>query len=302
MNFSFSPSERSLSQLGSSTDASFTAISTGTTNNPLDTPEYFARQQYLDFMNREPDESGFNFWSDQIISCGNDSGCIERRRINVSAAFFLSIEFQETGYLVERLYKSAYGDAVGTSNFGPTHQLPVPVIRFNEFLPDTQQIGTGVVVGQPGWEQVLETNKRAFIAEFVQRARFTAAYPTTMTPAQFVDALYLNAGVTPSAAERTSLINEFGGVGNSADTAVRARVLRRVAENSTLAQQEFNRAFVLMQYFGYLRRNPNDLPDSDYSGYEFWLTNLNQFAGNFEQAEMVKAFIVSGEYRGRFPS
>lgn len=55
-----------------------------------------------------------------------------------------------------------------------------------------------------------------------------------------------------------------------------------------------------MQYFGYLRRNPNDPQDNDYSGYDFWLTKLNQFGGNFVNAEMVKAFIVSGEDRGRF--
>jgi hypothetical protein len=73
-----------------------------------------------------------------------------------------------------------------------------------------------------------------------------------------------------------------------------------VAENGTFSQQEGNRAFVLMQYFGYMRRNPNNAPDSDYSGYDFWLTKLNQFNGNFVNAEMVKAFIVSGEYRQRF--
>ena len=222
------------------------------------------------------------------------------RRINVSAAFFLSIEFQETGYLVERIYKAAYGDALGTSNFGSTHQLFVPVVRFNEFLPDTQQIGRDVIVGQTGWEQVLENNKVAFAQDFVSRSRFTSAYPTTLSPAQFVDALYVNVGVTPSASERTSVVNEFGSAGNTADAAARARALRRVAQNTTLAQQEINKAFVLMQYFGYLRRNPNESPDEDYTGYDFWLTKLNEFSGNFVNAEMVKAFIVSGEYRHRF--
>ncbi len=80
----------------------------------------------------------------------------------------------------------------------------------------------------------------------------------------------------------------------------RARALRDVAENSLLNQQEFNRAFVLMQFIGYLRRNPNDAPDSDYTGYDFWLTKLNAFNGNFVNAEMVKAFITSTEYRNRF--
>jgi hypothetical protein len=92
----------------------------------------------------------------------------------------------------------------------------------------------------------------------------------------------------------------FGRAGNSSDSAARGRVLRRVAENSILAEQEKNKAFVLMQYFGYLRRNPNDAPDADHTGYDYWLKKLNQFNGNFINAEMVKAFLDSTEYRHRF--
>jgi autotransporter-associated beta strand protein len=288
--------------LGSPSIATVTIVDNETVDgtNPVDSANFFVRQHYLDFLNREPDSGGLAFWSDQITSCGADQACIDLRRINVSAAFFLSIEFQETGYLVERIYKAAYSDASCTSNFGPTHQLAVPVIRLNEFLADTQQIGKGVVVGQTGWEQVLENNKVAFTAEFVKRSRFATAFPTSGTPEQFVDALFANAGVIPTAAERTAAINEFSGAGTSVDSAARARALRRVAENPTLSQHETNRAFVLMQYFGYLRRNPNDAPDSDYTGYDFWLTKLNEFQGNFVSAEMVKAFIVSGEYKLRF--
>jgi hypothetical protein len=84
------------------------------------------------------------------------------------------------------------------------------------------------------------------------------------------------------------------------DPAKRAQVLRAVAADSDLRRAEFNKAFVLMQFFGYLRRNPNDLPDSNFSGYNLWLGKLNQFNGNFVNAEMVKAFIVSGEYQHRF--
>src|SRR5205814_6134187 len=140
----------------------------------------------------------------------------------------------------------------------------------------------------------LENNKVAFAAEFVQRSRFTTAYATTLTPAQFVDALFANASVTPTATDRNAAIAEFGSAMNTSDVAARGRALRRVAENSTLVTNEFNRAFVLMQFYGYLRRNPNDSPDSDYTGYDFWLTKLNQFNGNFVNAEMVKAFILSG--------
>jgi hypothetical protein len=260
------------------------------TINQIDDPQFFVRQHYRDFLNREPDADGLAFWTNEILSCGGDAQCIDAKRINVSAAYFLSIEFQQTGYLVYRFYKAAYGNVPGA---------PVPV-RLNEFLPDTREISQGVVVNQSGWEQVLESNKQAFATEFVQRSRFTSAYPTAMTPDTFVDTLFANAGVTPSASDRAAAINEFAFAATAADIAARARALRRVAENSTLAQQEFNRAFVLMQYFGYLRRNPNDPPDSDFSGYNFWLVKLNQFNGDFAQAEMVRAFLVSSEYRQRF--
>ena len=258
--------------------------------NPIDDPQFFVRQHYLDFLNREPDASGLAFWSNEVTACGTDSGCIEGKRINVSAAFFLSIEFQQTGYLVYRIHKASYGNMPST---------PVPLTR-QEFLPDTRQIGQGVVVNQTGWEAVLENNKQTFTAEFAQRPRFTSAFPTIMTPAEFVDKLYMNAEVTPSATDRIDVINEFGLATTTDDTGARSRALRRVAENSTLAQQEFNRAFVLMQYFGYLRRNPNDAPDANFDGYSFWLAKLNQFNGNYEQAEMVKAFLSSTEYRSRF--
>jgi len=131
---------------------------------------------------------------------------------------------------------------------------------------------------------------------YVQRSRFTSAYPMSMSAQQFVDRLYTNAGVTPSS---TKAIKEFSST-TSSDPVERARALRDVAEDAMLAQQEFNRAFVLMEYFGYLRRNPNDAPDSDFSGYNFWLAKLSQFNGDFVKAEMVKAFITSGEYLKRF--
>jgi len=134
----------------------------------------------------------------------------------------------------------------------------------------------------------------------VQRSRFTTALPTTMTPSQFVDRLFLNAGVTPLASDRQAAINEFGSATNTSDVSARSHALRDVAENSIFTSQEFNRGFVLMQYFGYLRRNPNDPQDADYTGYEFWLNKLNLFNGNFVAAEMVKAFITSVEYRQRF--
>jgi len=70
--------------------------------------------------------------------------------------------------------------------------------------------------------------------------------------------------------------------------------LRKISEKPTFRQAEFNSMFVLMEYFGYLRRNP------DTPGFNFWLNKLNLFNGNFVQDDMVKAFLVSAEYRQRF--
>jgi hypothetical protein len=251
----------------------------------IDTTDFFVRQHYLDFLSREADAPGLNFWSNNIESCGANAQCREVKRIDTSAAFFLSIEFKETGYLVYRTYKVAFGDITGK---------PVP-IRLSEFLPDTQSIGQGVVVNSPGWEQALESNKRTYFDSFVARARFAAAYPQTLTPEQFVDGLDHNAGGVLSPQERDSLVTDL-----KSNARTRAQVLRAVAEDADTERREFNRAFVLMQYFGYLRRNPDDAPNTDFSGYQFWLTKLDSFGGDWRAAEMVKAFISSTEYRARF--
>ena len=271
VNFAFSPFERSFSQLGNSTEAAFTGAPISG-ENPLDTPEYFVRQHYLDFLGREPDEGGFNFWSDQILDCGNDFACLERRTINVSAAYFLSIEFQETGVFVDGFYRASYGRA------------PMYV----EFMPDTATLARDVIVGQPGWQDLLATNKQEFLDAWVQRAAFRAAHDN-LSAASYVEALISRTGVSFTDGERAALVS-----GLTDGTLTRAGVLQRVAQNELFVKAKFNEAFVRMQYFGYLRREPDD------SGFHFWLNKLNEFDGNFERAEMVKAFLVSSEYRERF--
>ena len=118
-----------------------------------------------------------------------------------------------------------------------------------------------------------------------------------MAPAEFVDALNANAGGSLSQDERDALVAELTANNNGGG---RASVLRKVADDADLKAAHFNRAFVLMQYFGYLRRDPNAAPDTNFDGYNFWLSKLNEFGGNYIDAEMVKAFISSDEYRRRF--
>ncbi len=267
------------------------------TNTPItiNDADFFVNQQYVDFLSRFPDQSGFDFWTNQITGCNGDATCIAGQRDNTSGAFFLSIEFQETGYLVERMYKVAYGDIDGISTFGGTHTLKVPVVRRSEFLPDTLEMSNGVIVGKPGWDTLLEANKVAFASDFVSRSRFTTAFPAGMSAATFVDTLNTNSGNALDASQRSSLVTQL-----SSGALTRAQVVRAVAEDQDLNISEKNKAFVLMQYLGYLRRDPNSGQDTDYTGYDFWLQKLNNHGGDFHAAQMVRSFLVSGEYLNRF--
>lgn len=415
------------------------------TTNPIDAAQFFVRQHYLDFLNREPDPAGLAFWTAQITSCGSDAGCIATKRINVSAAFFLSIEFQNSGLAAYLTHRAAYGPTLGIS--------PAPVF-YGTFMRDLQAINRDVIVGAVGAEAQLEANKLAFYDDFVTRPEFVTKYPASLTNAQYVDNLLASANLSPSqvrlfavnmtngqevppavptlstggarpasfgtakfqfndaqtAMTFTATVNNiditrsqtsdgndnlaaahihagaavapgvngpvvwgfFGapfndnnpndqvfaplavGVGGNfsgkwdapegngttlaaqlanlragrayinfhttqfpggeirgnfpaesafrdslvaglnAATETRATVLRKVSEQEELKNLEFNKAFVLMEYFGYLRRDP------DVAGFNFWLNKLNAFNGSFINAEMVKAFITSGEYRQRF--
>jgi len=256
--------------------------------NVIDDSNAFVRQHYHDFLNREADPAGLAFWVNNIESCGANPSCREVKRVDTSAAFFLSTEFQQTGYFVYRSYTAAFG----TNRIGAT--VPLTLL---EFLPDTQQIGRGVVIGNAGADAQLETNKKAYLLQFVQRTAFTTLYPPATTPAAFVDALNTNTGNSLTVAERNALVAQL--TANNT-TQGRADVLRAVVDNAAFQAKEFNRAFVLMEYFGYMRRNPNDAPDTNFSGYTFWLNKLNAFNGDFRAADMVKAFITSAEYRKRF--
>src|SRR2546423_1161155 len=147
-------------------DAALTDVPFPTgTANPIDSTPDYVRENYLDFLNRAPDSSGFQFWQNEITGCGASAGCVEVKRINVSGAFFLSIEFQNTGYFVYRMYKAAYGNLTGA---------PVPV-AYEDFMPDTQKVGEGIVVGPAGWELKLEASKNSFALDIVNRSQFTRA-------------------------------------------------------------------------------------------------------------------------------
>jgi hypothetical protein len=160
-----------------------------TTTNPIDDTAFFVRQHYLDFLAREPDPSGYAFWQNEINSCGGNPQCVEVKRINVSAAFFLSIEFQNSGLAAYLTHRAAFGPNASGS--------PVAVL-YGNFMHDLEELNRGVVFGQPGSDAQLEANKVGYYNEFVNRPEFVSKYPSTLTNDQYVDNLLASAGLSPN--------------------------------------------------------------------------------------------------------
>jgi hypothetical protein len=180
----------------------------------------------------------------------------------VSAAFFIELEFQDTGSFVYRLYRGSLG------------RRP----SYSEFSTDRSSIVAG---------SNLEMNKQVLANDWVQRPAFLQLYPLSQTPEQFVNQLFDTAELTPFTSERQQLANDMRN-GKS-----RAQVLQEVIEIAEFKLREYNPAFVLMQYFGYLNRDP------DQGGYDFWLNVLNNREPNNYRG-MVCSFITSREYQERF--
>jgi hypothetical protein len=283
----------------------FTVSSVVPPANAIDNARTFVKQQYRDFLNRQADKAGEDFWTDNITKCSDparrppgqtEAQCTLRQRETTSGAFFLSPEFQYTGYFVYRMYQGALG------------RQP----KLSEFTPDAQFVGAGILVNGQLSGAKINQNKADFAQQFVnctnptkyRCSEFKAIYDG-LNNQQYVDKLFQTTGINASAADRTALVNGLNGASET-----RASVLQKVVDgivvigegNQTFTttygqafyNAELNRAFVQLEYFGYMRRDPDD------AGYAFWLGKLNSFNGNFVNAEMVLAFISSPEYRARF--
>ncbi len=270
--------------LGAQSTATLTLTdndSSASTNPVLATP-FFVRQQYLDFLSREPEQG--EPWSGVLNRCADvnnldpanaSAGC---DRLNVSASFFGSPEFQLKGFFVYLFYKVSF------------NRLPA----YDEIIPDMRG-----VTGQTSAE--VYAKKAAFTDAWTERPEFVALYPNTLTEAQYVAALLARYGLTsittpdPATPDtgaavtltQTDLVNRL-----NAGTLTRAQVLRAIVQSREVNAAEFNRAFVAMQYYGYLRRTPED------SGYQSWLNYLT--AHPSDSRTMVNGFMNSTEYRLRF--
>ena len=268
-NYFFSPANRSFSMLSNRTEAEFTASSIGDIVNPIDTAEFFVRQEYFDLFGREPDEAGFNYWSDQINQCADDERCIAGRRRDVAVAFFVEQEFQVTSSFIYGLYQGGLG------------RHPA----FSEYSADRRQVIGGAN---------LETEKRSFADSFVQRSEFVEKYQGNSSAESFVDALIQNVAVTSAidlSNQRPDLVAKYN-AGASLNQS-RSLVVRDLTESNAFRNAEYNAAFVMTEYFAYLKRDP------DARGYAFWLNVLDHGdPGNYRG--MVCGFINSFEYQRRF--
>ena len=265
------------------------------TGNPLDDAQYFVTQHYYDFLNRVPDQGGLDFWKGQITQCGTDVQCLRTQRITVSNAFFYEQEYQQTGSYVVRLYRAAYGNNQPISNNDNNPNFPnenKKLVNYSVFSTDRARVRGGPSLAQTQLD---------LANAFVLRSQFLAKYPSTLNGPVYVDALIANINTDIAvdlSSQRQALIDLFNQSGRGA-------VLYRIADDNTqtnpinnraFIDAEYNRAFVLTQYFGYLRRNP------DIGGYLFWLGQVNSapLRALEKQRAMVCSFITSLEYQQRF--
>ncbi|HEX8774401.1 MAG TPA: Calx-beta domain-containing protein [Pyrinomonadaceae bacterium] len=262
-SFTLTLSSPSGVSLGTNTTATLTITDNDANSNapnPIDTTDFFIRQHYLDFLNREPDPNGFQGWRNILNNCAPGNTSCDR--IEVSSAFYRSPEFQSRGFFVYSFYVASLG------------RFP----QYAEFMPDMSSVS--------GFQsqQEEEANKQLFIADFMARPEFKSRYDSKTTARAYVEELEKAAGVTLS--NREELISDLEqGRKNRAD------VLRAVAQSPEVSVKYFNQAFVVMEYFGYLRRNPDAL-------YQHWIDVVNGAPNDYRQ--MVNGFVNSAEYRSRF--
>lgn len=217
----------------------------------------YVRQHCYGSLSRLSDDGGLDYWTSEIAGSGTNQLCIDSRRLGVSAAYFIELEFQETGAFVYRFYKAPFGNRPA----------------YGEFMPDRSSDLVS-----------LKTGRTAFADQWVQRPAFIQKYPLSLSETEFIDAI-LKTMLQESGVDLTD--HRAAYIADYNTNASRGRIVRMIAENADFKNAEFNRAFVLMQCFGHLRRDP------DQGRYQFWQNNLNNEPNNFRG--MVCAFITSAD-------
>ncbi len=187
--------------------------------------------------------------------------------------YALLTDFPRTSLFVYSLCKVTYGRM-------PTRQ---------EMIGAMKKLGRGVYIGAPGWETQLDLNRLALLKEWTEGEAFKRTYDARSN-AEFVDSISRNASKELTGEARDGLISRLQ-AGES-----RANLLRSFVEDKDLSRREYNTAFVLMHFFGYLGRDPGAAPDHDLSGFNFWVSNLDKTR---DYRALSRAFLESSEYQNR---
>jgi hypothetical protein len=241
-----------------------------TGGNPIDDYRFFISQHYADMMGREPDQTTLDKLTAQFNQCGARGDCLKTRRLDLSTSLLTQSELSATGLFLHDLYVAGLG------------RRP----RFAEYETDRATVAN--------FNSEIEDSRIALALAFVQRADFQRRYPTTLKPAEFVDQLLANAGQRSNPdikAERPALLGLFDAMNSG-----RAAILARVASHSSVVDAQYNEAFVMLQYFSYLRRDPDE------SGLNLWMNTLKTKPLRDPAAARLVAcsFMTSAEYQNRF--
>ena len=288
--------------MGATSQATLTIQDRGVATTPAQNPyidnSFFVRQLYLDILGREPDTDGFNTWTGVLNTCGPEKGFLGAPRACdrafVSHGFVASPEFTDRGYYLHRMYE------VGARRLA----------RYSEFVPEMAGLS-----GAPGSAE-LEQNAAQYAENFVTKAEFVANYgsvSTTGQASQYIALLEQNAGVSlpattttlpgqPTQYNRQDLINKRA----SGEFSL-GKTLRAFVEQKVVYDRFFERGFVTIQYFGFLKRDP-DLNDAALAGWTEWVfvfTNGGAQRGRPDIGprdiqHLIFGFIYSEEYRKRF--
>ena len=184
------------------------------------------------------------------------------------------VEFPRVGFAVHSFYKVAMG------------RRP----RYQEFMADLSILGSGLFVDLSGWEQTLERNKLGLAEDWLRRPDFKTRYDGKSNES-YVNELIVHAGAKLSPERARGWIAALENKSES-----RATILMHLAEVARNQRSDYNAAYLLAHYFGYLRRNPDDPPDHNFAGFNFWLDDLNR-TGDYRS--LTRVFIESGEYEVR---
>jgi hypothetical protein len=262
------------------------------TNTPITIADYdfFIQQQYIDFLRRFPEPDGLQFYLNILNGCSAaDVECVKFTKGALAANFFRSPEFQRKGSYVMYLYMVSLGQRPSTTaELGDPTKIERP--HYTEFMADLQAISDPNDLGT-------EAKKVALTDAWVQRPEVAARYPASLTNSQFVQKLLDTAGVTLS--NQAQLVADL-----SAGTKTRAQVLKVIVESPEVNAKFYKPAFVTMQYFGFLRRDPEVCVGSanpSQCGYIFHNDRFKLVADQaFLENTMVRGFTESPEYFNRF--